>query len=416
MTINFVKTDVAAECIHLSYPYLFAFKEEGTEIYRIQKACLYHIATISQSLVYFGGVLVDPSRDTVIIEQERLYVFNLHTGRQVKTISLFGSPRTHLISYDHGLVQVTVEGRAGEPPVEEDGILVLDPFGPESAEQEYSIHIRRPRTNNFFVTNHVFFPQGGGAVIVEHSAYSDGPLQLLYWKSEDLQPNNASSSPTRSIDIPMTLPGGDLIEAIHSTPIDGSTFALCKGDIHMGGNARLTTIYAISVPSLDIVWSAESIVGESTSIHYVPTQGVVVVIGEAEENLSYARSWIVALDAQTGALRRFTTFHMQEMGKRLIACQLTTCLSEEGLVTVAENPYIVLFFQDGDVAILSLADFLEKGIPDNDWEALMEWSMYCATHLRVDNWIQRRAGKSIGISNNCVAVLDDEDKIAVLTW
>ncbi|KAK7053162.1 hypothetical protein VNI00_003781 [Paramarasmius palmivorus] len=414
MTINCVKTDVKAQSIYLCYPYLFIFLEESTEIYRVQETSLQYVVTVSRAFPHCGSVLVDPSRDVVIIEQEHLFIFNLHTGRHVKTSSLFDSPRTHLLSYDNGLVRVALEGRGGAAPVEEDAILVFDPLGLESAEQEYLIQIRRPRTNTFFITNHVFFPPKGGAVIVEHSAWSAGPLKLLYWRPEDLA--KSTSSPTRSIEIPMSLPEGDLMEAIHSVAVGESTFAFCKQDIHMGADGRLTAIYAISIPNLDILWSTVPIEGEPNSIHYVPEQNMIVAIGRTTEYLSYTSTWIVALDAQTGERRRFTTFHNRKLGKKLVICQLTTNLSDDGTITVLDNPDLVFVFLEGDIIVHSLIDFLGKGLPDDDLSTLAETSMCCTSDVRFNNWYQRLDGKSIGISNRCVAIVDDEDEIAVLTW
>ncbi|KAI3616688.1 hypothetical protein WG66_011499 [Moniliophthora roreri] len=423
-----IKTDLRAEQIHLSYPYLFTFSEEATNIYEIRSSSPHHIATLSQNIEgYFreGSIIIDPSRDALIVVCNSVMVFNLHDGQLQKNLGLFGTLTDTPIRYDRGRVLVTLSDDEEQDGEEKEyfWILSCNPFDLELPGYSFLTQIQRASAEKNMLYSHVLPSREGGVVVAQHTSYTDQPMKLHYWSPEG-QPYDESLPPAYTVDIPMTLEDGSSIEARDAVPIDETTFALCTVEMVLdcldSPGSHQSVIRVVSLPALDTLWSSDPIVGEAKHIYHVPGEDIVLIIGVVSEredpkgdSADYA-TWIAAFDTQSGERRQFTKLNHRKIGKRLVGCRLTATVTEKGDIVPSDEPDIVFLTSIGDVATFSLSKFLTEGLPSDDFAPLEKSSL--SSGLQLKDIGRRTLDRRVCISQGSTAVVDDESLISIFTW
>ncbi|KAK7049715.1 hypothetical protein VNI00_005746 [Paramarasmius palmivorus] len=422
-----IKTELKVDQVYLSYPYLVTFADEATNVYEIQSSSLQHVTSLSQTITGYireGAIIIDPSRDALIIVQSNVFVFNLHDGQLQKTLTLFGTLTDAPILYDRGRVLVTLSDETDEDGEQKEDFWILscNPFDLEPAGYSFLTQIRRPCTDKHMLYNHVLSSHEGGVVVGQHTSFTNQPLKLHYWSPEG-QPYDDSLPPAYTVDIPITLPEGNAIEARYAASIDDDCFALCTVEAQLGvldgPGVHQSVIRTLSLPSLDILWTAQAIDGQVNHVYHLRSEGIVLAIGTvSERNDSNGgdannATWIVALDVEHGERRQFTKFNHRNIGKELVRCSLTTSATEEGEVTVSDEPDIVFITSGGDVAKVSVSKFLEEGLPSDEFGAL---EIAQSAGIQLKDVSRLTLSRRASISQQSVVVLDDGGVVSVFTW
>ncbi|KAJ8072666.1 hypothetical protein PM082_016225 [Marasmius tenuissimus] len=423
-------TELKAVRIHLSYPYVIAFSTEATNVYEIKTSALQHISSLTppsegffrEGAIYLreGAVIFDPSRDAIIIVEKQVHVWNLHDGQLQNTIGLFGTVCDLPIIYDNGRVLVTLADETEEEgeQIAEFWVLACNPFDLEPQGCDYLTQLRIAAPEQHQLYHHVHASAEHGVVVGEHISLTRNPLKLYYWSPEG-QPYDESVPPAHSIDIPITLSDADSMLAQYATSIDDNRFALATLETVLGSpdapGVHQTVIRAHSLPTLNILWQDGPIAGTIKHIYHLASQGVIIAFGKVSEGLDDdpdCATWIVALDAQQGRRLQFTKLNHQKIGKKIVSCDLTTSVTEEGKIVPSDNPDIVFVTNKGDVSAFSLAAFLEEGLP-SDHSGALEKTVH-SSGLRLKD-VDRLPGR-VSIGQKSVAALDDDGSLSVFTW
>nr|GAT57176.1 predicted protein [Mycena chlorophos] len=183
-----------------------------------------------------------------------------------------------------------------------------------------------------------------------------GTVELLSWLPEDNQ-----KQPTHRREL---RPDPAQHQAAHCKAmlprrhlaIDAHTLVLAT---HLSGGPSTTEtslIHALSVPELETRWEADPIPGQVESLDYVPALEVIVVTSdhdvtdhaERTDDALRFRRLVVLLDARTGE-RRATDFVDSEVqGAYVLSCHVF-------------GGRIAVVCDNGEVLVVSVAEFLEKG-------------------------------------------------------
>ncbi|KAK1224108.1 hypothetical protein PQX77_013051 [Marasmius sp. AFHP31] len=425
-----IVAELRAVRIHLSYPYVIAFSTEATNVYEIKSSALQHICSLTppsegffrDGSIYLreGAVIVDPSRDAVIIVENKVHVWNLHDGQLQNTIGLFGTVCDLAIIYDNGRVLVTLADETEEEGEQttEFWVLACNPFDLEPQGYDHLTQLRIAAPEQHQLYHHVYASAEHGVVVGEHISLTRNPLKLYYWDPEG-QPYDESMPPAHSINIPITLSDADSMFAQYAVSIDNNRFALATLETVLGSPDALgvhqTVIRAHSLPTLNILWQDDPIAGTIKHIYHLASQGVIIAIGKVSEGLEddpdYA-TWIMALDAEHGKRLQFTRLNHQKIGKKIVSCDLTTSVTEEGKIVPSDNPDIVFVTNKGDVSTIPLAAFLEEELP-LDHPAALEKTVH-SSGLRLKD-VDRLPGR-VSIGQRSIAALDDDGSLSVFTW
>lgn len=425
-----ITAELKASQVHLAYPYVVAFSEEGTNIYEITSSALKHISSLTPPYDGFfrggeiylreGAVIVDPSRDTIIIVENKVHVWNLHDGQHQNTIGLFGTICDIPIIYDEGRVLVTLSDETEEEGEQRTDFWVLacNPFDLEPQGYSYLTEVRIPALEDNQLFHHVLSSAEHGVVVGEHTSLTTKPLRLHYWSPEG-QPYDDSMPPAHTIEIPITLSDADSMLAQYATLIDDNTFALATLETVLGSpdapGVHQTVIRAHSLPSLNTLWQADAIPGKAEHLYHLANQRIIIAIGKESEGIDdspdYA-TWIVALDAEHGKRLQYTKLNHQKIGKEVVACSLTTSVTEEGKIVPSDKPDIVFVTDKGDISTFSLATFLEEGLPVGHPGALEKTVHSSGLQLKE---VERLPGR-VSIGQRSVAALDDDGSLSVFTW
>ncbi|KAF9265807.1 hypothetical protein L218DRAFT_1075365 [Marasmius fiardii PR-910] len=425
-----VKTELKADEVHLFHPYVVTFSSDATNIYEIKSSELHHITSTSEPVTDYlrkGAVIIDPSRDALITVGNKVHVFNLHSGELQNTIGLFGTLSDSTIIYDRGRVLVTLsdemETDDGET-AEEYWILSCNPFDLEPKGYSFLTQIRVACTESHMHYHHVLSTSEYGVVIGQHTTLTSQPLLLHYWSPEG-QPDDESQPPAHTVEIPMTSAGAESIQAEKAVSIDSDCFALATLEAVMGcldaPGTYQTVIRTHQLPTLETLWEDQPIDGTIKHFYHLPSEGIILAIGLLAErgddsnidNPDYA-TWIVALDVENGQRKQFTKLNHRKIGKGLVACDITTSVTEDGEIIVSEDPSLVFVSSKGDVATFPFSKFLNEGLPSDMFGVLEDKSH--SSGLQLEDIPRLTLTKRASIGEGTAAVLDDEGFLSLFTW
>ncbi|KAL0572180.1 hypothetical protein V5O48_009775, partial [Marasmius crinis-equi] len=417
------------------HPYVLAFCPDSTDVYEItdKSSPPRHITSLTppskgtfRSGTIFlrpGAVIVDPSRDAIIIVENRLHVWNLHSGQEQRTIDLFGTVSEFPIIYDKGRVLVTLTDEAEEEGEERTDfwILACNPFGLEPTDYDFITQIRIPAPERHEVYNHVLYSREHGVVVGQHISLTSQPLKLHYW-SPKRQPDDESQPPTHTISLPMTLDGARSMLAQYAVSIDDHRFVLSTLETVLGSpdvpGSSQTVIRAHVLPSLETIWEADPIPGQAHAIYHLPKQGVTIAFGKANESIDdddpVHATWIVVVDVEHGKRLQFTKLNHREIEKKIFFCSLTTSVTEEGEIVPSDEPEIVFVSGQGEVATLPIARYLKEGLTAGQFGALEKTIQ--SSDFRLDEDYVSLLSNQVSIGQLSVAAMGGDNLLSLFTW
>ncbi|KAG7086519.1 hypothetical protein E1B28_002471 [Marasmius oreades] len=424
-SMKHTKTEFKADQVYVSHPYVVTFSGEATNIYEIESSGLQHITSLSEPVTDYlpqNSVIVDPSRDALIIAGKRVYAFNLHDGQLQNTIGLFGTSHGPTI-YDRGRVLVTLSDDTEEDE-EECWILACNPFDLEPAGYSFLTEIRVARTETFMHYHLVHSSAEYGVVVGQHTSKTQQPLILHYWSPEG-QPYDDSLPPIYTVEIPMTLECAESIIADYAASIDDDCFALATLETVLGSpdapGTHQTVVRTHQLPTLETLWESQPVDGRLIHFYHLPAEGIILAIGSLVEwedssnpdNIGYG-TWILALDVENGERKQFAKLNHRKIGKELVECDITTCVAEDGEIIVSEDPNLVFISSVGDIATLPFSKFLDEGLSSDTFSRLHETCH--SSGLQLKDIPRLTVTKRASVGDGSAAVLDDDGFLSIFTW
>jgi hypothetical protein len=363
--------EITAVFIH--HPYLLTFGGE------LDCADIWHLGSsgkLAHALTLSDIVPVPELDESVIIDPEQ----------QVVVIPSMNSSFIDIFSLVDGtfLNSVTVQGHfAPWPPRYLHGQMLLA----RKEIEEASLSHEGGRINNFITSCHWMQSQETSAVhhvgppkdLQDRSYPSLVPLLLtatgdiigaysgMYSKTMEIMrwrgPNYVSGQePEVVVAQPLCFPNADLKSPLSTVRMGEAKFALCTYerilDTPISGRTGQMIVYALDAQSLALHWQAEPIWGTTCDVHFSPLIGAVIAIGDNYEQFAgdmrwHKVTWIALLDQNTGECLRKEVIEHEDIGVSVVRCTISQS---------AENPSVVIVFEDADYIIVGLQQFAHTGL------------------------------------------------------
>jgi hypothetical protein len=363
--------DYEVTALSLHGPYVLAVGLEYADLWRLRPATTpEHVATL------VDGVDAPDMEEELVFDLDRLVLFmplrhqpfvmvySLGDGTLLDIVVLRGSFWRWPLLYDRGqLLIITSEDEKTCPPYGISRITRCEWRGEEdvtvrhlSLPKDLQHREKRPTV----ATLAPLLMTSTGDIIGASADWHAQSMDVLRWRgpqSEDYQ------DPDARLELTMSLHDGDLMGPESMTSIGDETLLLCVherfAEAILGGGQLL--VYAIDIDSLTVRWTADAIWGYDGTIHFVPALGVVIAIARNnlepdESRYHHPATWIAVLDKDTGARTRMEVINHFDAGAAVVKCTVSQS---------AEDPALVVVFEDGDHIIMSLRDFVNNGLPKN---------------------------------------------------
>jgi hypothetical protein len=355
--------EITTMCI--CHPYLFTFSLERADIWRLDTGDVpRHVAELADlccvpELDLTRGVVVDAERDVVIISlmptPPQILTFSLTDGTLLDSWCLDGWIDQHPSPYLNGrILLATCEDEDDEHP---DGVSRItscewDPSGGQESVQHVHFPMDLQQRAKRKVDLAPIVLTATGDIIGTASESYTNSMFILQWRGPNVR---TGQEPDARLELSLSLEGGHLIHTESFAQMNDDTFLLCvresRMDVVHNGRTSQIVIYAIDVQSLTVRWRAEPIFGLHCTIDFVPALGVAVAIGR---NPPQNETWIAVLNKDTGAYLRMEVIdHHSEAGVPVLTCAVSQS---------AENPALVVVFEDGDYVVSDLHTFAEEGL------------------------------------------------------
>ncbi|KAK0457666.1 uncharacterized protein EV420DRAFT_1643524 [Desarmillaria tabescens] len=413
--------------IYFSFPHLLTFGEDTVNLWKIHvnSSSLTYVASLSEWIDYpvERGIVIDESRNLVVIPQcDRpvgLSVYNLHDGRLIKKVALFGRISVARIQYDNGRVLVAVNDE------DDTWLLVCDLTESDPNRPMFLTEI----TGSSLTSEGEERPSGFGPVWLSHAGEvvacagesSGMSMSLMLWPPTD-KPNDALP-PSRFTKIPRTISVDDekdgAINMQSATAMGDDRFLMCTVeavlDVLDGPETYGCVVRVLANPSLETFWASSLISGHIDVLRHVPSLNVVVVIGYISERQNPANGdspdyalTVTVLDASTGEQRRHERVNFREHGSPVRVCDVST-KAAGGKEVVVGRPDLVVIFCDGGVIVRSLEAFIAEGFPRVESNS---------SQVEVSRPFGYNFGKSThaAVGDRHAVVVEDNQKVSLVAW
>jgi hypothetical protein len=376
--------DYEAKRIHFSNPYVIAFGEGRTDLWKLS----FDGCSIEKKYSFSEpiedpaseGVIIDTKRDFVVFPKGMLVppalrVYGLSDGRFIRTVPLFGELAQWPMQYCDGHVLVTVrEAETDAPPDGRTSILLCDVAGDgwllSATNLPSDLTQRDQMPFNLIGSLVPILLTSNGDIVATSSACYEEKMSLMLWKGtgtafEDNVPPDLTVQVAISSEPPEGsaegFADGDNIRPSCSIPLDKTSFLLCTyehvSDALETAFSAQSTIRAFEILSLHERWCAKPIWGHVKTIQYVNSHDVIVAIGTRDEREGGGNSdmstIVVALDAMSGALRFADKVNHYKQGSAVKHCALGQ--TENRPLT------IIVLLANGAISITPLGEFLTSG-------------------------------------------------------
>lgn len=370
--------------IQYQYPYFTLFDNDSVEVWQVpsQGISPQLVTRLAHAVPYPGLAdpsisqtlqpIVDSKHKLVVVPEEShdglppfLRVFSLETGELLQTVELSGQLVQIPLSYQDGKVLALVGDDASEPPYTRMTILICDVVHGGSHIGGVRIPARldereRKGPNTDSILWPAFITPDFDLVATSSQAWEDTMEVLRYRTSQGI----SYPEPDRSFQLTETIDDGDNICPTYALPTGERSFALAvyEGSAALPqGNGCQSKVHVIDSDTMTVSSSAQPILGRISTLHFLSSQNAIIAVvkhntGEEWGDGSPMATYIVAIDALTGARRRMDTIYHGVQGSAVVNCAITQGL---GL----QEPSLVVVYQDGSLSVVNAESFLSEGLP-----------------------------------------------------
>ncbi|KZV87560.1 hypothetical protein EXIGLDRAFT_723638 [Exidia glandulosa HHB12029] len=357
--------DHAAERVYIHESYVVTFGPDGTstDLWTLSNdgRALAHLKTL-KPLQHPGVIapIVDSERNIVAIAKRssgapELHVFDIATGNPLRTLMLYGSLDDARMPYSSRLGFALVSTQdADELP----RVLVVDIAGDDwiagAAYIPPDLRTGTDRRSPQFGAEHI---TDDGDIICSYVAplVPDGVDHFTLIRWDGIPHEN--TPPSALADFPVLLEDDESVFVSRCLPLRSDTLLVsaCETPLDAIDTAysRSSVIRAVNTRTLDTLWTAEPVWGIIRRLYHTVDAGVVIATGMQNARESASKdipvSLVAAFDDHSGALLRLERINWIDQGVDIRLCAAT-------------QDTIVVVFDNGDVSITSIDDFLAAGL------------------------------------------------------